>query len=99
MIHADSCPTNSALRTIRNGLKSGIVLETRETCEKNIIYHMTEDTEQGDKCGSSYCEASYLAPVILPHHQHVSVLVLSYKWKNVTDFDCYYFIENWGLLR
>ena len=116
VIQAESCPP-PRLAALRHSFQSGTVLETLESGEDNVFYHLTEVTqleageevereaEKGDhdqhfqKCSSWYCEESYFAPVILPQHQDLSVLVLSYKWKNFRDFDCHFFVHNWRLLR
>ena len=100
-IPVETCNIPAVLTSIREKINSGILLETLESCEKNVFYHITEedeDEDHGDQ-SCSYTEHSYFAPVILPQHQEVSVLVLSYKWKNSRDFDFSHFIENWGLLR
>ena len=98
-IPVETCNIPAMLTSIRKEIKSGLLLETLESCERNVFYHITEGDEDGDGQTSSYSEHSYFAPVILPQHPEVSVLVLSYKWKNCRDFDFSHFIENWGLLR
>ena len=84
---------------VRDQIKTGILLETLESCERNVFYHITEEAEDHGGQISSYSEHSYFAPVILPQLQDLSVLALSYKWKNNRDFDVSHFINNWGLLR
>ena len=96
-IPVQTCNIPAKLRAIRDQIKTGILLESLEACERNVFYHITEEAE--DDGGCSYSEHSYFAPVILPQLQEVSVLVLSYKWKNGLDFDVSHFIDNWGLLR
>ena len=98
-IPVETCNIPAMLTSIRKEIKSGLLLETLESCERNVFYHITEEDEDGDDQTSSYSEHSYFAPVILPQNPEVSVLVLSYKWKNCRDFDFSHFIENWGLLR
>ena len=64
-----------------------------------MFYHITEEDEDPGGQSSTYSEHSYFAPVILPQLHALSVLVLTYKWKNSWDFDVSHFIDNWGLLR
>ena len=98
-IPVETCTIPAILTSIRDQIKTGILLETLESCERNVFYHITEEAEDDGGQTCSYSEHSYFAPVILPQLQEVSVLVLSYKWKNNTDFDVSHFIDNWGLLR
>ena len=91
-------PVERDLRSYCNNLGSGMVLETLETCERDVFFIITELT-QPCQDRDQYSEHSYFAPVILPQHQDVSVLVLTYKWMNVKDYDLGYFVDNWGQVR
>ena len=91
-------PEERDLRSYCNTLGSGMVLETLESCERDVFFIITELAQPGQD-SEQYWEHSYFAPVILPHHQDVSVLLLSYKWINVKDFDLGYFVQNWGQVR
>ena len=98
-IPIETCNSHAMLTSIREEIKTGILLETLESCERNVFYHITEEDENHGGQNFLYSEHSYFAPVILPQLQEESVLVLSYKWKNSRDFDVSHFIDNWGLLR